>query len=395
MSRPMHIVYDSLGVDPNAYSELLNAWTIVKMMSERQRVTLVMPREYLPRLPENHGLDVVGIPYGVQKWPYNGGLEYTYRLYSERAARAIGRMGDSVSVVHRLNPFGVRYGSPAYRLRAPLVLGPVGGSLYAPGIRPHGREWWIERIKSIDSLRLAMPWSLLRRTYENADAILVSTRTIQSRLPRSVWDKCILRPEGIDTSQFKVMPIPKGTPRILFVGRLIPYKSADILLRALEQCRDLDWALDVVGDGPERARVEGLARSLDIGDRCLFHGWLDQARMPSLYANCSFCCFPSVNESVGMVNLEAMASGRAVVAADWAGPSELLADGAGVLVEPSGVEEYVAGLSAALRTLVVDRERCETLGFTGRRRAEELYDWTVFIDEVEALYQRLHDGAGR
>ena len=389
----MRVVYDALGMDPGASSEFLNSWTIASAMAEKYPVTVITPMECAERFPAVTPFDVVPVRYGLQGLPLNGGIEYTYRVYSEHVSAAIAGVWTPDTVVHRLNPCAIRYGSPYAALFDKTVIGPVGRSTYAPGFPKRPLDWIAEGIKVTDNVRLSMRRSLLRRTYEDVSAILVSTNAARESLPRSVWPKCVLQPDGVDTGRFVASPISRAdVVTILFVGRLIPCKGLRYLLRALgEECRDLRWRLIVAGDGMERRSMERLVAELGIQDRVEFTGWVTSGRMQELYSACTFCCFPSINESTGNANLEAMASGRAVIAADWAGPREVVGREAGLLVSVAEPEKYHLRLAEALRRLIEDFDMCERLGDAGRRLVERRNDWPVVLGNLEAVYKRLWD----
>jgi glycosyltransferase involved in cell wall biosynthesis len=389
----MRLVYDALIMNPRAASESLIAWTIASAMAEKYPVTVITPMERAEALPQDLPFDVLPVKYGLGKLPLNGGLEYTYRVYSENVAAAIAKTWTPDTIVHRLNPMGIRYGNRYTGLFDKTVIGPLGRSTWPPGFPKGPTDWLTERIKDTDIVRLSLRGSLLRRTYEDASVILVSTNTVRECLPESVWAKCVLQPDGVDVGRFVATPLARtDTPSILFVGRLLRWKGLGYLLRALRECTDLRWRLVVAGDGVERFRMERLASELGIRDRVEFAGWVPHARMRELYAACTFCCFPAVNESTGNANLEAMASGRAVIAADWAGPRAAVGSECGLLAEP---RQYHLRLAEALRRLIEDVDMCERLGLAGRRLVERRNDWPVVLGNLEAIYQGLWNGEPR
>ena len=106
-----------------------------------------------------------------------------------------------------------------------------------------------------------------------------------------------------------------GGPILLFVGRLVPYKGLDVLLRALP---GLEAQTVIVGDGPLRGALETMVRELGIGDRVQLAGEVtDEERLAWLHA-CAALVLPSITrqEAFGMVQLEAMLCGRPVVSTD-------------------------------------------------------------------------------
>jgi len=104
----------------------------------------------------------------------------------------------------------------------------------------------------------------------------------------------------------------------LMVGRMVPYKRLDIVIRAFNELRIMNYELWIIGDGPERKRLEKLAKN---SDNIKFLGRISDSELPKYYANCKALIFPQ-EEDFGIVPLEAMASGRPVIAYRAGGASE-------------------------------------------------------------------------
>ena len=132
-----------------------------------------------------------------------------------------------------------------------------------------------------------------------------------------------------------------GTPlRIGFAGKLIPRKGVDELVRAVSLLpREREWSLTVVGDGPLRASLEGLAGKSGVADRIHFHGFANASEMPKLLAGFDVVVVPSRLDMRALVTIEAMSAGAAVVVSDatavW-GNGDLIEHGVTGLVYESG-----------------------------------------------------------
>jgi phosphatidylinositol alpha-mannosyltransferase len=195
-------------------------------------------------------------------------------------------------------------------------------------------------------------------------------------------------PNGVDTDRFSpaVSPLPAydKRPVVLFVGRLDPRKGAAVLVDAMAIVRRdfSDAFLLVVGDGPLRERIRRRAAAL-LGDAARFVGAVERDELPRYYAAADVVVSPALgNESFGIVLLEAMASGRPVVASDIAGYRSVLTHGRdGLLVPPNDP----SNLARALVHLLAEPELRMRLSTEGRRTACR-YDWRVVADRVEALY---------
>jgi glycosyltransferase involved in cell wall biosynthesis len=237
------------------------------------------------------------------------------------------------------------------------------------------------------------PW--IRLVLRRAKAIVVPSRAhvALSRELSGFEGKVEVIPFGIDERRWMFVPPPppESPPRALFIGRLVPYKGVDILLRALERVPDL--RLDIVGSGPEGPRLRTLAQALAVTDRVRWYGEYPDDDLPRRMADADFLVLPSVTveEMFGLVVLEAMAAGRPVITT--ALPSavrEVNVPGTTGLEVPL---RDVAALAQALETLSHDPALRRRLGQAGQRRVVEHFTQAVMAERHVALYERIFQAA--
>src|SRR5687768_5762038 len=179
---------------------------------------------------------------------------------------------------------------------------------------------------------------------------------------------------------------------ILFVGRLIERKGVNHLIRALGNVRQRTLArLVVVGDGPERARLEQLARDAGVHDAVEFRGRVSDEELRLAYARADAFVLPSVldarqdTEGLGVVLLEAMNYAVPVIASDIGGIPDIVEhERTGLLVPPAND----VALGSALSRVLTDPELSRTLGEAGRRRLHDAFSWRHIVDRWEAVYGR-------
>jgi glycosyltransferase involved in cell wall biosynthesis len=179
-----------------------------------------------------------------------------------------------------------------------------------------------------------------------------------------------------------------------FVGRLVPYKGADMLLEAAAGfLRRGQLELHIVGDGPQRPFLEGLADRLDIRRNVHFHGWVSHVEVPERLRVCDFLALPSVREFGGGVILESMALGVTPIVADYAGPSELVDEKTGIRIPFTDKQSLIDGIRCTIGDIIRAPHVLDTLGAAGRRRVIEKFTWEEKARRIAAVYQAVLDGS--
>lgn len=171
-------------------------------------------------------------------------------------------------------------------------------------------------------------------------------------------------------------------PYILGIGRLVAQKGFDTLIEAFAQAQTPLHDLLIAGDGPERANLETCARRCGVERRVRFLGRCDRPTSVSLFKGCSFFVLPSRYEPFGIVNLEAMAAGRAVIATRVGGVPEIVVpEQTGLLVPP----DDPPAMAAAIQRLAVDLELRVRLGQAGQQRSKA-FTWDAIAEQYCRVY---------
>jgi len=178
----------------------------------------------------------------------------------------------------------------------------------------------------------------------------------------------------------------KSQPMILFVGRLVPRKGVDILLRALPQVlRETEVKLVLAGSGNQH-EYQHLAQALGIPDKLCFLGRVPDDTLRLLYSSCDLFVLPSRLEGLGIVVLEAMAAGKPIIATSVGGIPELIESGQnGILVE-AGDE---GKLASAIVKVLSDKSLARVIGENNMKKVRERYSWEVAARKAERLYNEL------
>jgi glycosyltransferase involved in cell wall biosynthesis len=169
---------------------------------------------------------------------------------------------------------------------------------------------------------------------------------------------------------------------------LIDWKALDVVIDAVHQIRgQVPFTLDVVGDGPMRQAWEKLVVQRGLRSIVSFTGWLSQKECAERLQQSNALVLPSLFECGGAVVLEAMATGRPVIATDWGGPADYLDESCGILIKPSSREALVNGFADAMLKLAQSSELCRHLGDAGYQRAHAQFDWEQKIDLILTFYE--------
>ena len=230
----------------------------------------------------------------------------------------------------------------------------------------------------------------LRRALQKADFITACSQHTLSDLKNYSSDRFEGRSQvvhsGMRLADFNgITPYSHPRPYILGIGRLVAQKGFDNLIRAFERANLGEVDLILAGDGPEKEPLERLVEEITLASRVHFVGQASRAQAAALFLGCLFFVLPSRMEPQGIVNLEAMAAGKAVAASRVGGVPEIVMEGeTGLLFDP----ENEAEIAATLQKLAQDAELRDQLGAAGRARAEK-FDWEEITDQYEEIYRRL------
>jgi glycosyltransferase involved in cell wall biosynthesis len=175
---------------------------------------------------------------------------------------------------------------------------------------------------------------------------------------------------------------------VAFVGRLVPYKGADILVDAAAPLvRSGRVLVDVIGDGPEMTSLRSQVADAQIASGVTFSGWIDHRDVSKRLARAQVLALPSIREFGGGVVLEAMAMGLTPVVVDYGGPGELVTDETGFRVPLGPRASLVTGFRQILEELVASPERASLIGREARCRVYKLFTWDVKAQQILEVYR--------
>jgi len=322
-----------------------------------------------PYHQELDGIDIYSPAYLDVPQKVSGGrlaVSLNNRAYARAVQRAIRRhMG--AAAFSGIHLHDLRYASLGYPLwrevRSPRTLLTLHG--VDPFIEARAERAWLK--------------SMLDGLWAYVDDVVLVGRPLEQyadKLGVPAGKRTVIHNGSVMPAVWQDTQRSLNEKRVLLsVSNLVPLKGIDLNLKALgaihRDSPDLDWEYRVIGDGPERSRLEREAAERGISARVSFIGRLDHEDTLAAIAECDVFSLPSWGENFGIVYLEAMGRGRPVIGCrDW-GAAEMVRDGVdGCLVTPKDVES----LRAAIESLLISPDKCREMGAAARAQAEK-FTW--------------------
>lgn len=231
-------------------------------------------------------------------------------------------------------------------------------------------------------------WKLSNKVFERCSLVISLTQTIADELVRhGLKSEVRVLSGGIDIEQFAAKKSYRNRKRILHVGRMSHEKNVEAVVRAFGEVIKVlpDALLVVAGGGPALEGLKKLAGGLGLGEKVTFLGYVSREKLGALYRRSDVFVTASAMETLGLVIVEAMASGLPVVGVAAGGVKDLVREGVnGYLVNPGDYR------SMAKKIIHIFREEklLEKLGKNSRKLAEK-HDVRKAVKELEEIYARL------
>jgi glycosyltransferase involved in cell wall biosynthesis len=257
------------------------------------------------------------------------------------------------------------------------------------GFIPLERQFYSAKRSIFDSIGLAH----VQKVYQFVDKIVVNSRYMFNKIVNYYKidpDKIVIIPNGVSLERFSGWNEScrlAGFPSILYVGGLREGKGVDIIIRALVGLKSEypEVKLHIVGPGSPLSFPKALSVQEGIERHLVFWGQVDYSSIPKFYKGADVCAFPSRLEAFGIAILEAMASGKPVVASNVGGIPEIISDGEnGILVKPDDPNAF----AESILTLLRDDTLRNRLSYNALKTAAN-YSWDNIAVKYISLYKHL------
>lgn len=412
MSR-LRILLLAPDANPESISLALEGYSHGEALAQLHAVTLVARscnEEALRRTQAPfHVIEAIGMPWldRIYAWSlrwifkdnyhsraltpflYPFSLAFEWRAWRRMRTRIIAGEFD---IVLRLLPANPVLPSPfPFLLRncsVPFVIGPINGGLPWPQgfSQADNQKSWIDNLRDLYRF---LPFA--RSTYRRAAAIIAGSSQTYAEFA-TYRDKLFFVPEnGVSRSlcSGNVRPCEDDSKlELIFLGALVPYKACDLALRAAAPFLRSGLAhFTVVGDGPERNRLEQLTNSLGIEESVSFCGMLTHTEAMQRLRSADVMVYPSVREFGGAVVVEALAAGAVPFVADFGGPGDTVRPDVGFKVPLTNESDVVSQMEGFLGELVHNRNLLHQLREQGISYVRECLTWEAKAQAVTRVLQ--------
>lgn len=222
---------------------------------------------------------------------------------------------------------------------------------------------------------------LVSPVWRRAHAVTTVSRYVAGLAASAYGVNPIVIPNGVNPVTQPDLRL-HSPPRIVMAGRLSIQKNPLLAVRALALVREMDWSLDVIGDGPLEVEMRALARREGIDQRVVLHGWLSDVQAAQLMAKADILLMTSLHEGLPMVAIEALQWGLAIVGSQIGGMHDVVVEGKnGFLCELTP-----PAFAQKLRTLLATPEMLDEMRRASREKAGD-FDLEKTVSAYESVLE--------
>ena len=332
-------------------------------------------------------VDVPGFINYAYRW--QPGVYLHYIVWQYKAWRIAQQLDAQVNfdVVHHVTYNSLQMASWLWRLKKPLLLGPLGGGMKAPeSLRQYLPDWFkTETVRNLISSLLVTFDPNVRQSLRHA-ALVMTSNSDTAALARQLGAHevslvmTVAMPESFYPAAYTPRPALAGREfRILWLARLYPRKGLPLVLAALGQVdKRVNFHLDIMGDGPVGHLVPGWIAEYGLQDRVTWHGSVPYESTRAAYLSHDLFMLCSLRDTYANQYMESMALGLPILTLDHHGAADFIPVEAGIKVPVRSAEATTAALARAVEYLYDHPAELEKMGRAGFAFAAQ-YTWTKLV----------------
>ncbi len=294
----------------------------------------------------------------------------------------------NINIIHEPSPVSPKQPSLMFGLGVPVVIGPMNGGMSFPVafefMASKLEQYMYGFVRFFSSVsNVLIPGKLF------AAVLIVANNRTAVALPFFRLGKVkALVENGVMSTLDQKKKNTTNIVNILFVGRLVDWKTVDIVIEAISKCKNTNIKLNIVGDGPERIALEKQATE-KCSEKVIFYGQVPYSEVNRHYDEADIFVLPSVRECGGAVVLEAMSRGLPVIVTNWGGPADYVTLDTGILIDPLSREYMIEKFSEHIDMLADNAALREKLGTAAILHVKRNFLWEDKINKMVDIYQSL------
>lgn len=403
----MKILLSCFACEPGQGSEEGVGWNVTLQSARYNEVWVITREFYRPAIEEEMSRNPIDNLHFIYVeplgWKENfkgrqGGLQLHYYLWQILAYRAAKKLHKQVNLDVVRHVTYVKFWSPSLvsLLPVPFIWGPIGGGESAP--KPFWRDFsWKGKLYEFArdvAQRMGELDPFTRLTARRSVFTPVTTEDTAKRVrPMGAKNVEIYSEAGLSKDVIDGLgqyPMSEDDPiRFISMGRLLHWKGYHLSVRAFARANLPNAEYWVLGDGPERERLEEMAKELGCADRIKFWGRVPRTETLNKLGKSHVLVHPSLHDSGGWTCLEGMAAGRPILCLALGGPDTQITEETGIKIPGRNPDQVVREMAEAMVRLAEDAPLREQLGAGGKKRVREVYDWDAKGDFFAQLYKKV------
>jgi glycosyltransferase involved in cell wall biosynthesis len=382
--EPLKVLLSAYSCRPDLGSEAGRGWNVAREAAKTNDVWAITRHVNRSAIEAELARDPIHrlrfVYYDLPRWARWGkrqglGFLYHYHLWQIGAYFVARRLHREIGFDLAHHVTAGRYWAPSFLALLPVAFlwGPAGGGESAP--RAFWKGFGLRGIVE-ETLRHLIRWlgehdPLVRLTARRSALALAATEETAARMRKlgaktvRVFPQVDLHKEDIE--QLGRYPVGDGSSfRLISIGRLLHWKGFHLGLESFAEANVSEAEYWLVGDGPQRGRLEALSRRLGIVDRVRFLGSLSREETLATLRQCNILVHPSLHEAGGWVCAEALAAGRPVICLDLGGPAAQVTDEMGFKIPANDPDQAVFDIAKAIKLLGGEQELRKRMGEKAR-----------------------------
>lgn len=296
---------------------------------------------------------------------------------------------NNIDLCHHLTPQAIRHQSPLMRFNTPYIIGPIHGGLDIPAVAKElqVKEGWTRYIRKIDRWRNRTSLSL-KKTYQNAQLILVSAPYVRDLIPKVNTPFKVLSGIGVTLpSRNKQRLRTDKTFKIISVGRIEALKGFEILIEALGKLKNKkNIELHIFGKGSCLERFQTLSKTIGVDSMIHWHGFIANDKIIEQYQQMDLFALPSLREPAGIVFLEAMSCGLPVLCVDSGGPAYYITPDVGIKIPLGSKEDMINAFAKNIDFLSSNTTAVHKMKHRATQRIKDHFTWNALTQQMLETY---------